>query len=1037
MNRSQALAPKPDIPDDILARWQEIVDLTAEIVEVPAALINRFEPEYIEILATSSKSGNPYKPGDRASLAKRPYCSALRSAESMFLLRDAREDPTWSHGAATEHGMIAYLGLALRWPDGDLFGTICVMDSKKNEFTGRYQRLLGTLKNLVDSDLRSLMQAAQSTQAAHTRLQESEEKFATAFHESPIPMVISTFDDARLIDVNREFEKIVGYSAKEVIGQTALKIGLWFDPRDREFWIDELRHHGTVHDVEVLFRTRAGERIYCNTTASVVSIGGERCLLTAVEDVTEQRRVERALRQSEERYRSFVENFSGIAYQGKDFIPHFFHGDVEGVTGYKEEDFLAGSPKWNEIVHPDDRGVFTTEDEQKLHAPGGHAYERKYRIVRKDNRVVWVRENIQSVCDEKGSLKHVQGTIQDITERKQAEEALKENEEFMRTVLDSVADGILAVDSQGRIVHTNRRFADMWRIPQELIDTRDNATLIQHVLDQLIDPDSFLARVKELYGSIKEDFDLLTFKDGKIFERYSYPLVMQSAAVGRVWSFRDVTESWRAQRQLRDEKERAQRYLDIAETFLLALDRDGRISLINRKGCDILGYDEPELLGENWFEFCLPVEDCASVRVVFESLMSGNNEHASQYENFVQTKEGERRLVFWHNTLLRDRQGRITGTLSSGEDISDRKRTEDALRASERKFRAVFDQSFQLTGLLSLDGTVLEVNKMALEMAGVEAADVIGKPYFDTPWWRSSSDGQAALKGAFSKAVLGEVVHLQTTHLDARGRAREIDATLGPLLDDSGEVVGVIPLGFDITERKQAEREVLASREALRVLAAELSTAEERERRRIASNLHDRLGQALAVLRMKFGSLTAADDEAESTQLIAEIRDLLEKAIEDTSTLTFDLSPPILYELGVEAAIEWAGENLCSEHELSFEFSDDGRPKPLEEDVGPLLYRCARELMMNVVKHAEASKLKVEVGRDGDVVSIAVEDDGAGFVPPEGGEGVHSHNFGLYSIKERIKHLGGTFHIESKPGGGTRAMVSAPIREPSSEGTAS
>jgi len=1006
--------------------------LAAEIIEVPAALINRLEPEHIEVLAASSKAGNPYERGDRESLEMGPYCAALMFEQSMILIPDAREDPAWRHSSALEYGMISYLGFPLRWPDGDLFGTICVMDSRKNEFAGKYQRLLATLRNLVESDLRSLMQTAESAQAAHTKLLDSEAKFATAFHESPVPMVISTLEAGRLIEVNRAaFEQVIGYAAEEVVGRRALEIGLWFDPGDREHWVSELQNHGTVRDIELCFRNKSGEQVCCNTTTSVVMIGNERCLLTAAEDVTEQRRVEQELRDSEERYRSFVHNFAGIAYQGKDFIPIFFHGNVEGITGYKEEDFLAGQPKWNEVVHPDDIGVFATEDERKLHEPGGHAYEREYRIVRKDGRVVWINDHIQSVCDETGAPLHVQGTLQDITKRKCAEEALMQSAREFRAVFNQTPHFAMLLAADGTILKINRRALSFVKIEEEAVIGRpfweapwwpqspdfineirgglEKASAGETVQGEAPYPDTE-GNIRFITGNITP----ITNTQGEIVN-----------LLALAW---DMTERKRTEDELRREKMRAQRYLDIAETFLLALDRNGRISLINRKGCDLVGYEEEELLGNNWFELCLPEEQSERVKTVFASLMSGDMEPAEQYENCVRTKEGERRLVLWHNTLMRDSQGRIIGTLSSGEDITERRRVEDALRASEQKFRAVFDQSIQYTGLLSLDGTMLEANKSALDLVGVEAGDVVGKPFWNTPWWSHSTEEQERLRAALKKATAGETVHYDAIHMDSKGRRREIDFYLGPFTDDNGEVIGAIPVGFDITSLKQAEREVRASREALRALAAELSTAEERERRRIASNLHDQLGQALAVLRMKFGSLTTAADEEESAQLIAEIRDLLEKAIEDTSTLTFDLSPPILYELGVEAAIEWAGEKLCGEHELSFEFSDDGRPKPLEDDARPLLYRCARELMMNVVKHSGASNLKVEVGRDGDMVSVAVEDDGAGFVPPAGGKDVQSGGFGLYSIQERIKHLGGTFHLESKPNGGTRAMVSAPIK---------
>jgi PAS domain S-box-containing protein len=166
-----------------------------------------------------------------------------------------------------------------------------------------------------------------------------------------------------------------------------------------------------------------GPRIY---EARMV-VCGENETLTIVRNITESKRTEDALRESEDRYRSFVMNFQGIAFHGRmDFTPIFFHGAVEEITGYTEKEFLDGKPRWGQTIHPEDLPSFFAEDEEKIHSIPHYSYEREYRIVRKDGVVRWVQEVIQNVCDDSGKPAILQGAIYDISERKRTENALQE-----------------------------------------------------------------------------------------------------------------------------------------------------------------------------------------------------------------------------------------------------------------------------------------------------------------------------------------------------------------------------------------------------------------------------------------------------------------------------------------------------------------------------------------------------------------------------------------------------------------------------------
>jgi signal transduction histidine kinase len=229
-------------------------------------------------------------------------------------------------------------------------------------------------------------------------------------------------------------------------------------------------------------------------------------------------------------------------------------------------------------------------------------------------------------------------------------------------------------------------------------------------------------------------------------------------------------------------------------------------------------------------------------------------------------------------------------------------------------------------------------------------------------------------------------------------------------------------------QRNQAEEKLHQNQELLRFLASQLTVTEERERRRLASDLHDSIGQTLAMSKLKLDALRSQVPSAVSTNELDNVCTLLDRAIQDTRSLTFDLSPPVLYELGIEAALESLVEQMQRVQGIKIKLSDRGKPKSLGEDTAAFCFRAVQELLVNAVKHAHAGKIEVSVGRDRDRIRITVADDGIGFASSEGisrngGKG----GFGLFSIRERLQHLGGSLKIESTPGQGTRVTLSAPL----------
>jgi signal transduction histidine kinase len=212
-------------------------------------------------------------------------------------------------------------------------------------------------------------------------------------------------------------------------------------------------------------------------------------------------------------------------------------------------------------------------------------------------------------------------------------------------------------------------------------------------------------------------------------------------------------------------------------------------------------------------------------------------------------------------------------------------------------------------------------------------------------------------------------------------------------------------------------------------LASELTLTEEKQRRDIALELHDQVGQSLAVMRMQ---LAVAQKESSGRKLAAildEVSGSLRAAIHDTRNVISDLSSPVINELGLAAALsEWLKERIGEYYGLETQFIDDGDPKPLGEDTEAILFRSVRELLANVVKHANANRVSVSLQRRGSAVQIVIEDDGVGLansMQPE--NNIAEGGFGLFSIEERMSDLSGSLEIESHPGRGVRAILTVPL----------
>ncbi len=391
--------------------------------------------------------------------------------------------------------------------------------------------------------------------------------------------------------------------------------------------------------------------------------------------------------------------------------------------------------------------------------------------------------------------------IEEEKERKMTEEALRESEANLQIILESTADGILVVDNKGKVIKTNKRFADLWKIPPSVLSSKDDSVLLQFVLNQLTEPQQFLNKVRQLYNSMDENLDTLLFKDGRVYERFSTPLLMKNKIVGRVWSFRDITERRRAEESLRESEERLRTIIETEPECVKVVDRDGQLLEMNTAGLTML---EAKSLSEaqrhTLSSFILP-EYRASFNALHKRVMSGE----SGYLEFEVTGlRGTRRWLETHAAPMRDTTGEVTKLLGVTRDITERKQAEEEIRKSREDLLKFFEDDISANFISTPSGKLLQINRAFLKLFGFnskeEALDFPAEKLYLV-----HSDRNRFID-LFKKKK--RIENFENEYISRDGRIIYVLENAIGEFDKAGKLIQIRGYIVDITERKKAEEEL-------------------------------------------------------------------------------------------------------------------------------------------------------------------------------------------------------------------------------------
>lgn len=645
------------------------------------------------------------------------------------------------------------------------------------------------------------------------------------------------------------------------------------------------------------------------------------------------------------------------------------------------------------------------------------------------------------VHDDEGKLMGSVGVTLDVTEGTRAEEELRKTQALLAAAVENSPYGIIIADAPDvriRMINkaaldiSGRSFRELTDIPMEKHPVCWQAYRPD---GQLFAPDELPLSRAVLEGKVSMGVEAVIRQPGGEDRWISASAAPVRDDDGRIIAgvaiLHDMTEQKLADNEIHRQKKTLQTYINTAGVMFLALGADERVTMINSKGCEVLGYDKEEIIGKNWFDTCIPPEKRDEIRSVFHKLIAGGVASVEYYVNQIITKDGSEKIILWHNALLKDENGNFLNIISSGLDITEQKKVETELRESEKRYRSLFENLYDAVFVMRGD-LFADCNRKAVEMFGCRRDDLIGHtPYELSPKVQpDGADSREKARLLIESALRGEIDSFEWLHRKCSGETFYVEVHLNRIdLKDGSHLLAILR---DITERTALQRQIEESHYRLELMSRELLDSQEQEKRRIARELHDETGQLLTAMKINLQYILHRRNSdlhrEELLKRLSEQVDLIDTAIQQVRSLSQELRPSILDDIGLVPAMRWYLDRQTQLAELQGSIKEENLPDRIPSRIRIACYRILQEAVTNILRHANATRIDVSLVGTSKGLKLVIRDNGGGFDVKEALERAsRGESFGLLGMQERLELLGGKLKISSTPDKGTKIEAVFPV----------
>jgi PAS domain S-box-containing protein len=650
---------------------------------------------------------------------------------------------------------------------------------------------------------------------AEEELKKSEIKYRSLVEDAAAG--IATTDlRGKLTFVNNALCNMIGYSQKDLIGKSFADF-LHPDNKNRilQIFHDAIKQHKGGMPLEFRIIHKKGHTVYMYSKPTPFifndKIVGFNAIIT---DITEMKQFEEALQESEHKYRTLVEkSLQGISIiQDNRFI--FVNPALAEITGYTVDELLALTAKEMEkTIHPDDFALIKKRFED-FAAGRDIIPQYVFRAIRKDGTVRWV-EVFSNLITYKGRPAR-QVAYMDITERKKAEEALREQEQRLSDIIQHLPDSTCVIDREGKVIAWNRALEELTGVKaEEMLGKGNHEYSLPFygkrrpvLMDLVLQPHNHNKEIEKLYPFVKKDGDTLitenyipSLKDGIYIWVQARPLYdSQGNIVGAISTVRDITESKRAQEALMESEEKFRNIFEHASEAIYTVDLEGNFTSGNRMAANITGYPRDELIGRHFFTIVIEDDEQKAVES-FKHTLKGKHHSFSLR---IRRKDGEIRTLSVHAAPFA-KGGKIIGSQGIARDITEQLKLEIKLKESEERFKGIFENAHDAIIVINRNGVITLANPMFFELSGFSKQD-LSKIHLSQIIHPQDSN---YILMYFNRAISGEVGYKRfiSRGITKDGAIRYLDINANVIIKDD-DVVGIQAILRDITESKALEEKL-------------------------------------------------------------------------------------------------------------------------------------------------------------------------------------------------------------------------------------